>query len=160
MACKYCEMDKGIIYEDEEFIAFLKDEPCTPGHTILMPKKHYTILEQVPDDVVGNLFVLSNTISGILFETLGIQGTNVIINNGSNQEVPHFSLEIVPRKEKDGITFDFKPLKLKEDQMDVAEHNIKKGLKGKEKPVEEKPKAKEVTKEKSNFYEKALRRTP
>lgn len=159
MACKYCEGMENIIYEDEQFVAFLKDNPCVPGHTVLMPKKHYTIIEQVPEEVVGKLFSLSNTVSGILFEVLGIQGTNVLINNGVEQEVAHFSLSIIPRKENDGVSFDFQPLKLEPDQMDIAELGIKEGFKEKEKVIVEKE-VKKADKSESSWMEKAMTRVP
>jgi len=157
--CKYCKIENNLIYEDNIMLAFLKEKPCTSGHIIIVPKEHFTIMEQVPNEIIGKMFDFSNILSGILFEVMQIQGTNIIINNGFEQDVPHFSINILPRTEKDDLNFNFKPLKFKDDQIDVIMHNIKKGLKGKEKAIEEK-KPKLIDNKKSSWIEKTFIRIP
>ena len=53
MLCKTCErIEKGNelnIYEDKEVIAFLEEKPEILGQITLSPKKHFPILEQLPD---------------------------------------------------------------------------------------------------------------
>jgi len=43
--CVFCEIVAGrrpaeIVYEDDQFIAFLDIRPRSPGHTLIVPKKH------------------------------------------------------------------------------------------------------------------------
>ena len=102
--CAYCENIKRKVYEDKDLVAFLKEDPSITGHIVLIPKEHHTILEQVPEEISGQLFLVANQISSILFEVFGAEGTNILIQNGSEagQKIPHVSLNILPRKQGDG----------------------------------------------------------
>jgi histidine triad (HIT) family protein len=121
MTCPYCDTKKNalIVYESDKYVAMLSDAPVTPGHILLFPKHHYTILEQVPDDEVGDLFAVANDISVRLFEKMNISGTNIIVNNGvaAGQTVPHFMLNIIPRKENDGLDFQWPTKPVSDDIM-------------------------------------------
>jgi histidine triad (HIT) family protein len=52
--CIFCKIVKGEIpcykiYEDEKFLAFLDVAPFTEGHTLVIPKKHYRWVWDVPN---------------------------------------------------------------------------------------------------------------
>ncbi len=52
--CIFCKIIKGDIpsvkvYEDENFLAFLDIRPLGPGHTQIIPKKHYRYVWDVPN---------------------------------------------------------------------------------------------------------------
>ena len=58
-SCIFCKIAKGEIpskkvYEDENFLAFLDIRPIAPGHTQIIPKKHYRWVWDVPN--VGEYF--------------------------------------------------------------------------------------------------------
>ncbi|MBU1111258.1 MAG: HIT domain-containing protein, partial [Nanoarchaeota archaeon] len=49
MKCEYCELISGsekaeIIYQDDEVLAFVKEDAITPGQITVIPKEHFTIL--------------------------------------------------------------------------------------------------------------------
>ncbi|MFH1456976.1 MAG: HIT domain-containing protein, partial [Patescibacteria group bacterium] len=55
MDCIFCKIVKGEIpadkvYEDENVLAFLDITPINPGHVLLIPKKHYENLYDLPDE--------------------------------------------------------------------------------------------------------------
>ncbi|OHA86964.1 MAG: hypothetical protein A3A96_03440 [Candidatus Zambryskibacteria bacterium RIFCSPLOWO2_01_FULL_39_39] len=57
--CIFCkiankEIPAHIIYEDDDFIAFLDINPQSPGHSQIIPKKHYRWVWDVPN--AGNYF--------------------------------------------------------------------------------------------------------
>ena len=166
MKCNYCEKIERKIYEDEVCIGFLNDKPSAPGHVILIPKEHFTILEQVPESIVGHLFNISNQLSSILFEVLEAQGTNVIVQNGigAGQTQAHVSLHIIPRKENDGLNFQWKPKELSEEEKGVVELKLKKSCSGiitGGEVTSKEIKVQEVEKpEKTEWIEKALFRIP
>lgn len=127
MKCDYCEIIRKrikaeIVYEDEEVMAFVKDFGTFPGQVCLVPKEHYTILELVPEGVAKHLFQAANKLSVAIFESLGVQGTNIIIQNGTaaGQKIPHLGIEIIPRREGDGLNFQWKTKQLLEEEMDTA----------------------------------------
>lgn len=126
-SCDYCEIAKKkikseIVFEDDKLIAVVKDLAASPGQLSLFPKEHYTILELVPDSVVDHLFKIANKLSIALFESLGIQGTNILVQNGTaaGQKTPHFAVDIIPRKEGDNLNLEWKPKQLLEEEMDTA----------------------------------------
>ncbi|MEK7209104.1 MAG: HIT domain-containing protein [Patescibacteria group bacterium] len=52
--CIFCQIVKKeipaeIVYEDENFLAFLDINPRSPGHCQVIPKKHYRWVWQVPN---------------------------------------------------------------------------------------------------------------
>lgn len=127
MNCEFCEIARKkikaeIVYEDEVVVALVKDLAVFPGQIIIFPKEHYTILELVPDSIIHRLFTVANQLSMALFESLGVQGTNLIVENGTaaGQKVPHFSINVIPRKEGDQLNLQWKTKQLLEEEMDTA----------------------------------------
>lgn len=127
MKCDYCEIVKGktkaeVIYEDDMMMAVIKDMAVFPGQICIFPKEHYTILELIPDPLVDHLFKVTNKIGIAVFESLGVQGTNIVVQNGTaaGQTIPHFCINIIPRKERDGLNLQWKTKQLMEEEMDTA----------------------------------------
>lgn len=179
MKCDYCEIAKKeikdeVVYEDEQVIAVIKDLAANPGTVSVFPKEHLTIIELVPDSLVDHLFRIANKLSVALFESLGVQGTNIVVQNGTaaGQKVPHFSVDIIPRKENDGLDLQWQALQLMEDEADTAFIALKEDLKDLVLGAEEKKKVVSsgktelvLEKEKSkdgeeNYMVKQLRRKP
>ncbi len=170
--CPICQQiadKKHLLYENEKVAAFLSTEPATIGHILVAPKQHAPILEQVPDFVVSELFVTANKLSITCFESLGAEGTNIIVQNGmaAGQTSGHTTLNIVPRKEGDNLPLLWKPRPLSEEEMSTIELKVKEETKKigqfekeKPKPIEiEKPKEIKPTKE-ENYLIKQLQRIP
>ncbi len=135
MKCDYCEIAKkeirdDVVYEDDQVIAVIKDLAPLPGTVSIFPKEHLTILELASESLTGHLFKIANKLSIALFESLGVQGTNIIVQNGTagGQKVPHFSVDIIPRKENDGLDLQWKPLQLMEGEADKAFSALKDDL--------------------------------
>ncbi len=121
--CSFIKSDKvKKIFEDEEVVAFLNPTPAVPGEVLITTKKHYTVLGQVPNFVVGELFSLANKVSIALFELLGLQGTNILLNDGTaaGQQVPHVLIHVIPRKKGDNLNFDWERKKVSEDELKTA----------------------------------------
>ncbi len=121
--CSFIKSDKvKKIFEDEEIVAFLNPTPAVPGEVLITTKKHYTVLGQVPNFVVGELFSLANKVSVALFELLDLQGTNILLNDGTaaGQQVPHVLIHVIPRKKGDNLNFDWERKKASEDELKTA----------------------------------------
>ncbi|HSU72401.1 MAG TPA: HIT family protein [Candidatus Binatia bacterium] len=173
MSCKLCDLLKEApLYDDGEVTAVVSETPAAPGHLIVAPKTHHVILEQVPDWVMGKLFTVANKLSIALFEGLGAQGTNLLIQNGAaaGQGAPHVSVNIVPRQENDGLNLLWQPRQLSEEEMSTVELKLKQEIKSIGSFDKEKPKPKEEPKpdvkkeyklsEEENYLIKSLRRIP
>ncbi len=130
MDCKICEFINNKVnklYEDELVYVMLPEKPSSLGHVWVVPKKHYPIIEQIPDFELGPLFNITNKLSSILFETLKIQGTNIIVQNGiaAGQKFAHFVISIIPRTENDGLKLEWVPQQVSEEDMSTAELKLK-----------------------------------
>lgn len=129
--CDICQILQNkeefhIIYEDELCFALLHESPAVEGHTLVIPKTHTTILEELEDSVVEHLFIVCNKISTILFDKLGAHGTNIIVNNGldAGQELPHVVIHVLPRKEEDGINFEWTPRQVPDQSLKAMKNKI------------------------------------
>lgn len=108
--CVFCQIVAGKIpakkiYEDEICIVALDINPASRGHIIIVPKEHYVIFPQVPDEIIGHLYKISKKLSKILLRSLKIKGTTIFVANGpmAGQKAQHVMLHLIPRKEGDGI---------------------------------------------------------
>jgi len=121
MSCELCEIRKAeILYQDNEIVVAVKDNVLTPGQITVFPKEHFTIMEMVPNKILGRCLGAAKKISIAVFENMGAQGTNVLIRNGlsAGQNLPHFCIEIIPRQENDGLKLSWEPKQLMEDDLD------------------------------------------
>jgi histidine triad (HIT) family protein len=108
--CIFCQIIGGKvpskkIYEDDKCVAILDINPATKGHILLLPKEHYAIMPQIPDEELSYLFLATKSISQIMLKTLHAPGTNIFIANGlaAGQRAQHFMIHIIPRREGDGL---------------------------------------------------------
>jgi histidine triad (HIT) family protein len=112
--CVFCRIIAGevpahMVLEDGEFVAFLDARPVFKGHVLVVPRRHYVTLADLPVPVVGPLFERVRLVSAALPVALGAQGTFVALNNVVSQSVPHLHVHVVPRSRKDGLRGFFWP---------------------------------------------------
>lgn len=170
MSCRYCESiakKDGMVYEDDTAAIILNKAGAMPGHLLVLPKEHITILEQMPDATVRKLASLANKASTAMVNILGATGTNVIVENGTaaDQQVPHLAVNIIPRVEGDGLSLQWHPKKISDEQMSLIELQLKESTKSlgveaeKKEPVAiEERKAEPV--KKGNYLTRQLKRRP
>jgi histidine triad (HIT) family protein len=125
MACIVCEKIREkkaiIVYEDDSLIAVLPNKPAVPGHIKIYPKSHCTKLDEMTDGQVEHFFMMANYASSAAFDALHAQGTNILINE--SQE--HLVLDVVPRKENDGISFAWKSKQPTQEELDDMYARVK-----------------------------------
>jgi len=124
MDCVVCdkisEKKAMIVYEDDNLVAILPSKPAVPGHVKIMPKQHFTQLDEMSDDLVEELFFLANFASTAVFEVAKAHGTNIILNESDN----HLAIDVIPRKENDGLNFLWKPKQMSPAEMDEVHSKI------------------------------------
>ena len=133
--CIFCQIISGKvqskkIYEDEETLAILDINPANPGHIVLLPKEHYSIMPQIPEGVINNLAMAAKALSNVLLKGISAQGTNIIVANGvaAGQRAQHFMLHIIPRMEKDDLEFTLPQNTLPEKELDQISEKLSKSL--------------------------------
>lgn len=101
------EIPSHRIYEDEHTFAFLDIGPLSEGHALVVPKRCYVTLDQVPDEVAAALGVAVQRVGRAIAEVTGCAGWNVLQNNGAaaGQEVMHVHFHVIPRAAGDGLGY-------------------------------------------------------
>ncbi|MBW2999342.1 HIT family protein, partial [Candidatus Woesearchaeota archaeon] len=102
--------------EDDDCFAVLSNKMAL-GHIEVYPKKHFSSLKDVPDELVKHLFFTASFAASAAFELLGAHGTNIIVNEGKLTEGDnHLCFNIIPRKSDDGLSFKWEPKSLSEEE--------------------------------------------
>ena len=104
--CLFCKIIKGEIpstkvYEDDEILAFKDINPIAPVHILVMPKKHYNDISEVPEseaEIIAKIHMAINKIA----KEQGIADKGYrIINNckeDGGQEVKHLHFHLIGGK--------------------------------------------------------------
>ena len=173
--CDFCELikqKKNIVYEDSQIYVMHALKPAGLGHLLVLPKNHYMIIEQMPDYEVAEIFQKVNKISTAVFESLGAQGTNIILHNGvaAGQNHSHLMVHVIARREGDSLDFQWQPKSLSEEEMSTVELKIKDAAKNigsfesrPAKPIEMKKEVRQIKEkpgEEENYLIKQLERIP
>lgn len=111
--CVFCRIVAGEapstkVFEDETLCAFLDIRPVTRGHTLVIPKRHATELEDLDAELGAHLFRAGHRIAlAVRRSTLRADGANLMLNDGKAafQTVGHVHLHVVPRRHGDKIAF-------------------------------------------------------
>jgi len=92
------------VYEDEETYVFLDAFPSAYGHTLVVPKKPYKNIYEIPTELAGRLFQIVQKISVAIKKAVEAEGINIVMNNepAAGQIVFHAHIHILPRFENDG----------------------------------------------------------
>ena len=125
MDCIFCKISNGeipakILAQTENSLAFMDAFPLTKGHSLVIPKKHYQKVQEIPQDENADLF---ETVRKVISKVDSLtNATLVAIHNGkeSGQEIPHVHVHLIPRSSYDSagaVHSMFKPMeKLTDEQ--------------------------------------------
>ena len=114
--CVFCAIVAGdapasVVYEDAQALAFLDIRPVTPGHLLVIPKRHAPSLADLNEATGARLFVIGMRLAAALRASgmrlaaalrasgLRCDGVNVFLADGAaaGQEVFHAHLHVFPR---------------------------------------------------------------
>ncbi|NLS77063.1 MAG: HIT family protein [Chloroflexi bacterium] len=108
--CIFCEIAAGrapasVVYEDDEALAFMDIHPVTPGHTLIIPKRHYRNIFGCPPDVAARLMELAAKLANPMRAATGCEGMNLFMaaEAVALQDVWHIHLHLIPRTAGDGF---------------------------------------------------------
>lgn len=109
--CAFCEIASGadatveVVCSSTDWVAFFPDTPATPGHTLLIPRKHVKNLWSADAAIGCELFRGLQVVGDALWRALDPEGMNVITSAGeaAEQTVFHLHLHLVPRWRDDRL---------------------------------------------------------
>ena len=108
--CIFCKIAKGEIksekiLETDNFFAIKDINPKTKGHSLIVSRKHYATMLDMPASLLGEFLETAKQRALKLMEEEKAEGFNLVVNNYevAGQLVPHVHLHILPRKKNDGF---------------------------------------------------------
>ncbi len=115
--CIFCDIIEGKIpskkiYEDEKCIAILDISQLTKGHTLVIPKQHFSGIDDCDEETLRHLISVTRKLAVRITERLNAPGFHILNNCNpvANQSVMHMHFHIIPRySEKDCVSMDFTP---------------------------------------------------
>jgi ATP adenylyltransferase len=104
--CLFCERKPDIerILENDHAYAVLDRFPVSKGHTLVIPKRHFSNFFEITKVEYDNVFDLLCIRQKQLLETNpDIQGFNIGVNSGevAGQTIPHCHVHLIPRRPGD-----------------------------------------------------------
>lgn len=98
-----------VVYEDDVVFVFLDHRPLFPGHCLVIPKRHFETLPDLPTELLEPFFKRVQLLSLAVQRAMNAEGIFIGINNRVSQSVPHLHIHIVPRNRGDGLKGFFWP---------------------------------------------------
>lgn len=101
MNCLFCNIinnsvDSLTLYEDDIVKVILDAFPNKPGHTLIIPKRHFIDLDDIPLDVLTHIFKIAKDIKPRLEKCLNPKSIILVQNNGYAEKIKHFHLHLIP----------------------------------------------------------------
>ena len=86
MDCIFCKIIKGdipsyTIYEDDIVKVFLDVNPMSPGHMLIIPKKHFENLDDIDIDTLTHINEIAKKMHILLKEKLNERGLSTIVED-------------------------------------------------------------------------------
>jgi histidine triad (HIT) family protein len=108
--CEFCYIARGcadaeVLAEGETWLAFFPLKPATPGHTLVVPRRHVRDFWEAEAQEAGELAAACLSVGRAVQRALMPQGMNLITSAGTaaEQTVFHLHLHVVPRWANDGF---------------------------------------------------------
>jgi diadenosine tetraphosphate (Ap4A) HIT family hydrolase len=102
--CPFCLLPAERVLHDSECAVVIRDGfPISPGHTLIIPKRHVTSFFEITDAERAELLLLLSVARDHLDSQFRPAGYNIGINEGAaaGQTVPHLHIHLIPRYEGD-----------------------------------------------------------
>jgi histidine triad (HIT) family protein len=112
--CVFCKIRDGQIPcvkidENERTLVFMDINPLSPGHCLIVTKRHAATLFEADVEDLQAAIATAKRVAEAIRTALKPDGLNMLQANGAAafQSVPHFHLHLIPRWTNDGKGFDW-----------------------------------------------------
>ena len=109
--CIFCKIVQkkiktNIIIENDKAMAFLDAYPLSKGHTLVIPKDHYSKIQELDENSSQSLFNILWKITNPIEKAMRVNSSTIAIHNGeeAGQEIPHVHIHVIPIKKIDKPT--------------------------------------------------------
>lgn len=114
--CIFCQIASGNakswkVYENDHAYAFLDIHPVNEYHTLVIPKRHYVNIFDIPTGELLHVISALKHVVDLYQERLGLANAQIVNSSGAEaqQDVFHLHFHIVPRQKGDGQDVKWSP---------------------------------------------------
>lgn len=114
--CIFCQIASGNakswkVYETDHAYAFLDIHPVNEYHTLVIPKRHYVNIFDIPTGELLHVMSALKHVVDLYQERLGLANAQIVNSSGAEaqQDVFHLHFHIVPRQKGDGQDVKWSP---------------------------------------------------
>ena len=98
--CIFCQVPKDeIVAESDLCLAFYDRYPVSPGHMLIIPKRHVASYFELTDDEVNAMQTMLFEMKDVVQELYKPDGFNIGVNVGeaAGQSIFHVHMHLIPR---------------------------------------------------------------
>ena len=114
-SCVFCRILEGrekasFVAQGSDAVAFLDIHPVNEGHTLVIPRKHAALIDEVDELSAIAMWSLARRVASALRASgLRCEGINFFLSDGATagEQVFHSHLNVVPRWQGDGFEIKF-----------------------------------------------------
>jgi diadenosine tetraphosphate (Ap4A) HIT family hydrolase len=103
--CPFCkaESERDIIASSSFSVAFFDGFPVSPGHALIIPKRHVSSFFDLSQEERQDLLSLADSVKQIVEERYHPDGYNIGVNVGeaAGQSIFHVHMHLIPRYQGD-----------------------------------------------------------
>ncbi len=102
--CPFCSLEPRKIVAQNELSMTVRDTlPVSPGHTLILPKRHITSIFDATREEVAALWEALQQARTQLLRELSPDGFNIGVNDGlaAGQTILHLHIHVIPRYKGD-----------------------------------------------------------
>ena len=102
--CPFCEPDPArIIHSGPECLALRDGFPVSPGHTLVVPRRHVASIFELNEEEWGAVWSMVGVVRRELAEEEVPDGFNIGVNDGTaaGQTIAHAHVHVIPRRTGD-----------------------------------------------------------
>lgn len=100
VSCPFCQLPADrILFADDHALVIRDGFPVSPGHTLVIPRRHVGSFFDITADERAALLRLLDEAKAALDREFAPAGYNIGINDGpaAGQTVPHLHIHLIPR---------------------------------------------------------------
>ena len=107
------EIPAYIVYEDENFLAFLDINPLKEGHTLVVPKNEVDYIFDLDDEWLSKMMVFAKRVAKGIEKVVECKRVGVAV---VGLEVPHCHIHLIPISKVDDMNFSNGSIKMSEEK--------------------------------------------
>ena len=109
-SCVFCDIAAGkipasIVHQDELTLAFVDLRQFHPGHTLIVPRRHFRDVRELDESTGAALMATVARVTRAVGEVFPNEGLSLwhSIGDAAFQEVPHLHIHVHPRFRDDNV---------------------------------------------------------